>query len=140
MRYVLFGGKIVVFGGDFRQVLPAVMRESEQQTGNGRLKNSRTIWLTVEILMITQNMMAVNHRENQAFIECLPRIRERTEPTVVTNNPNVRIPELHFRKGEPITRCLAIKNWLTPSLTYIKANENFDTFIARIKIHINNLK
>ncbi|KAF8921723.1 hypothetical protein BGZ58_003963 [Dissophora ornata] len=48
--------------------------------------------------------------------------------------------KLHLRKGEPLTRCRAIKHWPTPTWNYKKTSESFDLLLARIKFHVDNLK
>jgi hypothetical protein len=53
---VPFGGKIVVFGGDFRQVLPVVVRGSQTQIEGASLKMSQSIWPKVQTLKLTRNM------------------------------------------------------------------------------------
>ncbi|XP_071727769.1 uncharacterized protein [Rutidosis leptorrhynchoides] len=50
-----FGGKIVVFGGDFRQVLPVVTHGKREDIVNATL-NSSNLWDHVTVLKLTQNM------------------------------------------------------------------------------------
>ncbi|XP_022152307.1 ATP-dependent DNA helicase PIF1-like [Momordica charantia] len=73
-----FGGKIVVFGGDFRQVLPVVPRATRQQTINESLVKSY-LWKQMEKLQLTKNMRA--HSDSQ-FAEYLLKIGNGTEPSV----------------------------------------------------------
>ncbi|TVU02823.1 hypothetical protein EJB05_51671, partial [Eragrostis curvula] len=52
-----FGGKIMVFGGDFRQVLPMVSRETRAQITNATLQRSY-IWERIRKIRLLQNMRA----------------------------------------------------------------------------------
>ena len=53
----LFGGKIVVFGGDFRQVLPVVRRGTRAEVVDSTLPMS-PLWSSVKRRRLTQNMRA----------------------------------------------------------------------------------
>ncbi|XP_076945826.1 uncharacterized protein LOC143617044 [Bidens hawaiensis] len=50
-----FGGKVIVFGGDFRQVLPVITNGSRQQIVNASLCSSY-IWGKCKLLRLTKNM------------------------------------------------------------------------------------
>ena len=50
-----FGGKVIVLGGDFRQVLPVVKRASRPQIVEACLKRS-LIWKHFQILHLRENM------------------------------------------------------------------------------------
>ncbi|XP_016165224.1 ATP-dependent DNA helicase PIF1-like [Arachis ipaensis] len=50
-----FGGKTVVFGGDFRQILPGIPKGSRQDIVNATI-NSSYIWDSCKLLSLTQNM------------------------------------------------------------------------------------
>ena len=51
----LFGGKVVVFGGDFREVLPVVPRATRQQTINESLVKSY-LWNKMEKIQLTKDI------------------------------------------------------------------------------------
>ncbi|XP_028122361.1 uncharacterized protein LOC114319535 [Camellia sinensis] len=51
----VFGGKLFVFGGDFRQILPIVPRGGREQTVEASLPRS-TIWEHCQVLHLTRNM------------------------------------------------------------------------------------
>jgi hypothetical protein len=53
-----FGGKVVVLGGDLRQILPVVEGGSKQDIINATIINSR-LWTHVEILSLNQNMRLI---------------------------------------------------------------------------------
>ncbi|XP_016166002.1 uncharacterized protein LOC107608783 [Arachis ipaensis] len=50
-----FGGKTVVFGGDFRQILPVIPKGSRQEIVNATI-NSSYIWDSCKLLTLTRNM------------------------------------------------------------------------------------
>ncbi|CAA0812012.1 PIF1 helicase [Striga hermonthica] len=50
-----FGGKSVVFGGDFRQILPVIPKGSRQDIVNAAI-NSSDIWRSCTVLRLTKNM------------------------------------------------------------------------------------
>ncbi|XP_022032303.1 uncharacterized protein LOC110933386 [Helianthus annuus] len=58
-----FGGKVIVFGGDFRQILPVVPNGSRQDIVNASLSSSY-IWNKCKLLTLTKNMrltVGINH-------------------------------------------------------------------------------
>ncbi|KAI3745922.1 hypothetical protein L6452_08334 [Arctium lappa] len=52
---MLFGGKVVVFGGDFRQILPIIPHSSRQDIVNASLSSSY-IWEKCKVLRLNKNM------------------------------------------------------------------------------------
>jgi hypothetical protein len=52
-----FGGKVMVFGGDFRQVLPVVPRGTRAQITDATLQRSY-LWDKVRKIRLSQNMRA----------------------------------------------------------------------------------
>ncbi|XP_024961451.1 uncharacterized protein LOC112501915 [Cynara cardunculus var. scolymus] len=52
---MLFGGKVVGFGGDFRQILPVIPNACRQDIVNASLSSS-SIWERCKVLMLTKNM------------------------------------------------------------------------------------
>nr|XP_025603131.1 uncharacterized protein LOC112695132 [Arachis hypogaea]XP_025630251.1 uncharacterized protein LOC112723204 [Arachis hypogaea]XP_025674055.1 uncharacterized protein LOC112773204 [Arachis hypogaea]XP_025674064.1 uncharacterized protein LOC112773214 [Arachis hypogaea] len=50
-----FGGKTVVLGGDFRQILPVITKGSRQDIVNASI-NSSYLWQQCKLLRLTQNM------------------------------------------------------------------------------------
>ncbi|GBM19767.1 hypothetical protein AVEN_59446-1 [Araneus ventricosus] len=53
-----FGGKVILLGGDFRQVLPVILRGSRTLTVASSLKK-HALWLTFHKLYLTKNMRAL---------------------------------------------------------------------------------
>ncbi|XP_039778097.1 ATP-dependent DNA helicase PIF1-like [Panicum virgatum] len=72
-----FGGKIMVFGGDFRQILPVVARGTIAQICDATLLQSY-IWDDIKIIRLKQNMRAQN---DVWFSQFLLRIDDGTEKT-----------------------------------------------------------
>ncbi|KAK9050845.1 hypothetical protein SSX86_030188 [Deinandra increscens subsp. villosa] len=52
----IFGGKVVVLGGDFRQILPVVPRSTRADVVDAAVNNSSAIWNACKIFCLTTNM------------------------------------------------------------------------------------
>jgi hypothetical protein len=59
----LFGGKVVVFGGDFRQILPVIPRGSRSDIVHSSI-NASHIWDHCQVLTLTKNMRLQNDSES----------------------------------------------------------------------------
>ncbi|XP_071698421.1 uncharacterized protein [Rutidosis leptorrhynchoides] len=57
-RHKPFGGKVVVFGGDFRQILPVIQRGQRPETVDASLHSSR-LWHHCKVLRLTKNMRLI---------------------------------------------------------------------------------
>ncbi|XP_047270482.1 ATP-dependent DNA helicase PIF1-like [Capsicum annuum] len=73
-----FGGKVMVFGGDIRHVLPVIPKSTRDKTVNTSLVKSY-LWQRMEKIKITRNMRA---RTDTSFSEFLLRIGNGEEPTI----------------------------------------------------------
>ena len=73
-----FGGKTVVFGGDFRQVLPVVRKGTRAQIINATLRRSY-LWDNMRQLRLVRNMRA---QSDPWFSEFLLRIGNGVEETI----------------------------------------------------------
>jgi hypothetical protein len=77
-----FGNKIVLFGGDFRQILPVIPNGTEQDIVNSCLKNSQ-LWSFIRTIKLTINMRVQKDNENDAtardFVQFLLRVGEGKE-------------------------------------------------------------
>ncbi|XP_062206556.1 ATP-dependent DNA helicase PIF1-like [Phragmites australis] len=82
-----FGGKTVVFGGDFRQVLPVVRKGSRAQIIDASLRRSY-LWDCMRHLKLVRNMRA---QSDPWFAEYLLRIGGGTE--VAYGDGDVRLPD-----------------------------------------------
>ncbi|XP_052206923.1 uncharacterized protein LOC127811252 [Diospyros lotus] len=58
-----FGGKTVVFGGDFRQILPVIPKGSRQDIVHATI-NSSYLWRHCKVLKLTKNMRLQNLIDN----------------------------------------------------------------------------
>ncbi|XP_076959297.1 uncharacterized protein LOC143635319 [Bidens hawaiensis] len=78
---LLFGGKVVVFEGDFRQILPVVQKGTRQDIVNASLCSSY-IWSECNVLSFTKNLRLTMGRpstdveETRLFTKCLLDICE----------------------------------------------------------------
>ena len=85
---LLFGGKVVVMGGDFRQILPVVPKGNRGQIVDACLNKSSILWPHVRVCKLHQNMrvhtlrQAGNEQQAQAleqFAAFLKRVGEGSE-------------------------------------------------------------
>lgn len=65
-----FGGKVIIFGGNFHQVLPVLKYGSAEQIKNASLSKS-SLWPQIVKSKFTMNMHVSAHPENQSFINFL---------------------------------------------------------------------
>nr|GMC92135.1 ATP-dependent DNA helicase pif1-like [Ipomoea batatas] len=85
----IFGGKVVVFGGDFRQTLPVIRYGKKEDFIEASLVKSPLIWPTIRRLKLVQNIRA---NEDPAFCEYLMKIGDGTEQLV--GRDKIKIPSL----------------------------------------------
>ena len=102
-----FGGRLIVFGGDFRQVLPIIPKASRSHIVENCL-NRANFWphvrsLKLEVNMRVQQALASNDRnlalQLQEFADYLLRVGQGTTPTTVT-----LLPPLFFLYGSQSSR------------------------------------
>jgi hypothetical protein len=85
LKDVPFGNKIIVFGGDFRQILPVVRKGTRSEIVNAAFNRSK-LWKTVQVLKLTENMRVqrltgIDQVKALEFAEYLLRIGEGREQT-----------------------------------------------------------
>ena len=87
-----FGGKVILFGGDFRQVLPVLKRAKPAQIIEQCLKSS-PLWPSVTKLTLTQNMCA--RPEEQEFCQWLLQVGNGTHETKPSEpfKASIKIPD-----------------------------------------------
>ncbi|KAL6225029.1 hypothetical protein ACLB2K_003881 [Fragaria x ananassa] len=100
-----FGGKVMIFGGDFRQVLPVVRKGTRSQMVQSSLVNA-TFWRYVKILRLTQNMRSIN---DPKFSEFLLRVGNGEQPTVVEDMIQLPSPMVLPWEGEESINQLIIQ-------------------------------
>ncbi|XP_010669963.1 uncharacterized protein LOC104887074 [Beta vulgaris subsp. vulgaris] len=81
-----FGGKVIVFGGDFRQVLLVVPKKRREEQIDASLVRCK-IWPTLQKIKLCENMRA---KSDPQFCEFLLRIGNGTEPQTI--NDIVKLP------------------------------------------------
>ncbi|KAK8966552.1 hypothetical protein KSP40_PGU001815 [Platanthera guangdongensis] len=74
-----FGDKVMIFGGDFRQLTPVVVNGTKSQIISASIVESY-LWTNVHILSLTVNMRA---HDDPCFSEFLLRMGNGDEPTVL---------------------------------------------------------
>ena len=84
-REIPFGNKLIVFGGDFRQILPVVKKGTKNDIIKASFNRSK-LWPNITVLKLKINMrvqrLAGNDQiEAKKFADFLIRIGEGTEPT-----------------------------------------------------------
>lgn len=52
----VFGGKVVVLGGDFRQILPVIPKASRSEIVSSAVNKSRAIWDQCKVFILSTNM------------------------------------------------------------------------------------
>ncbi|CAN6571616.1 unnamed protein product [Malus baccata var. baccata] len=82
-----FGGKIMIFGGDFRQVLPVIRKGTKSELIQTSVVKA-SFWSHVKILKLKQNMRSINDRE---FSEFLLRVDDGNEDVIMDDM--VKLPE-----------------------------------------------
>ena len=84
---LLFGGKIVILGGDFRQLLPVLPRGIRSEIVNLSIKNS-FLWNNFYKFKLTHNMRAVD--DDMSFAQFVLDVGN---GTLNNDNDNITIPE-----------------------------------------------
>ena len=74
-----FGGKVLILGGDFRQVLPVIPKGTKAEMIDACIVKS-LLWKDVKVLHLKQNMRSINDEE---FAEYIQRIGDGNEPYIM---------------------------------------------------------
>lgn len=85
-----FGGKVVLFGGDFRQILPVVLAGGRQQTVKACLKKS-PLWRQLTTLTLKTNMRLLSRPDFQDYLLTVGEGRSGSRvdiPAVMVCRPN----------------------------------------------------
>ena len=93
-----FGGKVIVFGGDFRQILPVVIKGRREDIVGSCLQRS-ILWAYVELITLKINMRLFRTEnqpdaiEQKEFAEWLLKVGEGCIPTITgLENNIIRLP------------------------------------------------
>ncbi|KAG7958763.1 hypothetical protein I3843_10G033700, partial [Carya illinoinensis] len=81
-----FGGKVIVFGGDFRQVLPVIQKSTKEEQIDASLARSH-LWSSLIKIKLTENMRS---RLDPDFCRYLIEVGNGNEP--ITVNDMIKIP------------------------------------------------
>ncbi|XP_050278136.1 uncharacterized protein LOC126719646 [Quercus robur] len=73
------GGKVLILGGDFRQVLPVVPKGTKTEMIDACIVKS-PLWKDVKVLHLKQNMRSIN---NEEFVEYIQHIGDGNEPYIM---------------------------------------------------------
>ncbi|KAK6127772.1 hypothetical protein DH2020_038481 [Rehmannia glutinosa] len=109
-QHIPFGGKTVVFGGDFRQILPVVPKGSRQDIVNATI-NSSHLWRHCTVLRLTKNMRLQRLGESDdyadlvKFSEWIANIGDGTLGGENDGSATIDIPDdiLLESNGDPIS-------------------------------------
>ncbi len=115
LKDMLFEGKVVVMGGDFRQILPVVPWGTRGQIVDASLKRSAVLWHRVKVRQLHENMRvqrllaqgganaATDAQQQQAWADYLQHIGEGTEQVFPeVGDEAVLIPEYMCYQGDTI--------------------------------------
>lgn len=122
-----FGGKTIVFGGDFRQTLPVVPNGSRQDIVNASLCSSY-IWSNCKVLRLTKNMRLTvqtsNIQETTAFAKWLLDVGEGKVGGLNDGETMIDIPDDLLIKDsfDPIGSLI---DFVYPSILQNANNRNF---------------
>ncbi|PIA24902.1 hypothetical protein AQUCO_14900003v1 [Aquilegia coerulea] len=107
---LLFGGKIMILGGDFRQVL-FVTRGTRAQTVDACITHS-PLWQHVKLLRLTENMRA---RTDPVYSDMLIHIGDGNQPFV--EDDMIRIPNDMVIPWDDEQSLLQLINAIFPSMS-----------------------
>ena len=109
-----FGGKVIVMGGDFRQILPVVKKGTRGDIVSASLNQSARLWPHVRVFKLHQNMRVARlqtagdvagAQELQGFADYLQRLGEGTEQVYPAVGEDCVLipPVMHCSGGEAAT-------------------------------------
>jgi hypothetical protein len=130
-----FGGKTIVFGGDFRQVLPVVRKGSRGQIIDASLRSSN-LWKGMRQLRLVKNMRA---QSDEWFADYLLRVGNGTEET--DEDGNIWLPEdiCVSSTGDSAADIKKLINHVFPALEHNMDNPNYMTSRAILSTRNNNV-
>ncbi|XP_073035205.1 uncharacterized protein [Primulina eburnea] len=116
---IAFGGKTMVFGGDFRQVLPVVKRGTKAEQIAASISRS-TFWHRVKIIHLQQNMRSAQDIE---FSQFLLRIGDGLQQTV--NHDFIKLPDSIIIPWEGEQSIQMLIDSVFPNMTNHVNDENY---------------
>ncbi|XP_022041325.1 uncharacterized protein LOC110943902 [Helianthus annuus] len=126
---IRFGGKVIVLGGDFRQILPVVPNGGRQEIVNASISSSY-LWNTCKLLRLTKNMRltvgssASNAEEIKQFAKWLLDIGEGNVGGPNDGEASIEIPSdlLITDTSDPISTLI---DFVYPSILENFNNQNY---------------
>ncbi|KAH9547929.1 hypothetical protein CY35_11G060800 [Sphagnum magellanicum] len=109
--YSPFGGKVVVFGGDFRQCALVVSRGSREVTVSAALSRL-VLWHQVRILTLTKNMRLRANPLSKPYAEYLLRVDNGEESFIINHFP----PKANAKPSIGVEIALYLEIHQAPSL------------------------
>ncbi|XP_074277292.1 uncharacterized protein LOC141600935 [Silene latifolia] len=118
----MFGGKIVVFGGDFRQVLPIIPKSTLQEAVNSSFVMS-PLWHELERLHLTVNIRAMG---DPAFCDFVLSVGNGSHP--YENGKDVKLPRSIVISGtEETTLIEELIDTIYPDIQRLNINPSLTT-------------
>ncbi|XP_019193106.1 PREDICTED: uncharacterized protein LOC109187373 [Ipomoea nil] len=120
-----FGGKTVVLGGDFRQILPVLPKGSRQEIVGATI-NSSYLWANCRVLRLTKNLRLQNvgsvqdMEELSSFANWIAAIGDGDIGGTNDGHVDVQIPEKHVLKPD----CDPIKAIVKSTFPMFQENQN----------------
>jgi ATP-dependent DNA helicase PIF1 len=116
--YSPFGGKVVVFGGDFQQCAPMVSKGFRAAIVSAALSRS-VLWCQVRVLTLMENMRLCADPFSRPYVEYLLRVGNGQEASIID----------HFPPEANVEPSVGVKIALYPE---INQTVSLDTFIDAI--------
>ncbi|KAL5730342.1 DNA helicase [Ranunculus cassubicifolius] len=114
-----FGGKVVITGGDFRQLLPGVPRATVREAIDACILKS-SLWEKVRTLRLKENMRA---RSDPSFSSFLLRVGNGAEP--VLSGDMINIPSDMIIPWENESSLDTLIEEIFPNLSYNARNRDY---------------
>ncbi|XP_074293518.1 uncharacterized protein LOC141620583 [Silene latifolia] len=120
---LVFGGKIIVFGGDFRQVLPVIPHKTQREAVEASLVNS-IFWSGFIKFRLTENMRAREDPDYSRFLLALGNGELQTEENEFVQLPSEIVRRSSEGGPDPINE---ITNVAFPELDVTEFNSDIFT-------------
>jgi hypothetical protein len=127
-----FGGVAVVFGGDFQQILPVVIKGTREEIVGQCLQRSR-LWSDIKVLKLKENMRLENStQEEKDFAQWLLDVGHGRG---LNADGHLPLPD-HMKCGDSVNDLL---NAIYPGITVLDPRENNDQyFLERTVLNARN--
>jgi hypothetical protein len=119
-----FGGCTVVWGGDFKQILPVVIKGGREQIIGLCLQRS-VLWKKVEVLHLTQNMRLGGPDARQEDKDFANWLLDVGNGKLTDAAHNIKLPDI---MKLPSNTVQSVIDTIYPAISTIPANHNHDKF------------